>query len=208
MNLVSEAPALLRTKSATIEWIRKMQTFICPQCGCRSTYDPWVESAHCLDCGYKPTGKEWLQKANEISSSQDLDRFVSDIDRLTDKDRIRPDIIAQIYNGTKDIVSGYIIMVRMDDHLYTFDEDAQKLIELCGADLQVEEDFIGVASPTACFLFNDREAFMQRVQDTGYKIGMAQAGVLTCPQCGQVNRIRDIFHLSYQCFQCGYNHPE
>jgi predicted RNA-binding Zn-ribbon protein involved in translation (DUF1610 family) len=31
-----------------------MQTFICPECGHESTYDPWVESAHCDQCGYKP----------------------------------------------------------------------------------------------------------------------------------------------------------
>jgi LSD1 subclass zinc finger protein len=32
-----------------------MQTFTCPQCGHESTYDPWVESAHCAECGYEPT---------------------------------------------------------------------------------------------------------------------------------------------------------
>jgi len=31
-----------------------MQTFTCPQCGHESTYDPWVESAHCDQCGYTP----------------------------------------------------------------------------------------------------------------------------------------------------------
>lgn len=32
-----------------------MQTFACPNCGRGSTYDPWVESAHCDECGYEPT---------------------------------------------------------------------------------------------------------------------------------------------------------
>lgn len=32
-----------------------MQTFTCPNCGHESTYDPWVESAHCDECGYEPT---------------------------------------------------------------------------------------------------------------------------------------------------------
>jgi len=31
-----------------------MQTFVCPQCGHGSTYDPWVESARCAHCGYTP----------------------------------------------------------------------------------------------------------------------------------------------------------
>jgi predicted RNA-binding Zn-ribbon protein involved in translation (DUF1610 family) len=32
-----------------------MQTFTCPNCGHESTYDPWVESAHCDRCGYEPS---------------------------------------------------------------------------------------------------------------------------------------------------------
>jgi hypothetical protein len=28
-----------------------MQAFICPQCSQRSSFDPWVESAHCPLCG-------------------------------------------------------------------------------------------------------------------------------------------------------------
>ena len=32
-----------------------MQTFVCPQCGHQSSYDPWVESAHCTHCGHVPS---------------------------------------------------------------------------------------------------------------------------------------------------------
>lgn len=32
-----------------------MQTFTCPEYEHESTYDPWVESAHCPECGYEPT---------------------------------------------------------------------------------------------------------------------------------------------------------
>ncbi|MBN1889101.1 MAG: hypothetical protein JW850_14000 [Thermoflexales bacterium] len=31
-----------------------MQTFVCPDCGHKSEYDPWIEPAHCPQCGYKP----------------------------------------------------------------------------------------------------------------------------------------------------------
>lgn len=31
-----------------------MQAFVCPDCGHRSEYDPWIEAAHCPKCGYKP----------------------------------------------------------------------------------------------------------------------------------------------------------
>jgi len=31
-----------------------MQTFVCPRCGHQSSYDPWVESAHCTHCGHVP----------------------------------------------------------------------------------------------------------------------------------------------------------
>jgi DNA-directed RNA polymerase subunit RPC12/RpoP len=31
-----------------------MQSFMCPQCGTESSYDPWAESARCPKCGYTP----------------------------------------------------------------------------------------------------------------------------------------------------------
>lgn len=31
-----------------------MQAFICPECGHQTTFDPWIESAHCSQCGYTP----------------------------------------------------------------------------------------------------------------------------------------------------------
>jgi DNA-directed RNA polymerase subunit RPC12/RpoP len=31
-----------------------MQQFICPECGHESSFDPWVESAHCPQCGFRP----------------------------------------------------------------------------------------------------------------------------------------------------------
>jgi hypothetical protein len=31
-----------------------LQTFFCPQCGHRGTFDPWVESAKCANCGHTP----------------------------------------------------------------------------------------------------------------------------------------------------------
>ena len=31
-----------------------MQTFICPECGHTSTYDPWAETARCSKCGHTP----------------------------------------------------------------------------------------------------------------------------------------------------------
>ena len=31
-----------------------MQPFVCPQCGYKSAFDPWVESARCPKCGYIP----------------------------------------------------------------------------------------------------------------------------------------------------------
>jgi len=34
-----------------------MQTFICPQCGHGSTYDPWTGSARCPHCGHTPTSE-------------------------------------------------------------------------------------------------------------------------------------------------------
>jgi hypothetical protein len=34
-----------------------MQTFICPECGKESTYDPWHTSARCPACGYVPPKK-------------------------------------------------------------------------------------------------------------------------------------------------------
>jgi hypothetical protein len=32
-----------------------MQTFICPECSHKSTYDPWTESACCPQCGFAPS---------------------------------------------------------------------------------------------------------------------------------------------------------
>ena len=34
-----------------------MQTFICPQCGHGSAYDPWAGSAHCSHCGHTPSSE-------------------------------------------------------------------------------------------------------------------------------------------------------
>ena len=31
-----------------------MQTFFCPRCGHRGTFDPWVESVQCANCGHTP----------------------------------------------------------------------------------------------------------------------------------------------------------
>jgi hypothetical protein len=36
-------------------WSVRMQTFTCPKCGHKSTYDPWQQSAHCPNCGYAPS---------------------------------------------------------------------------------------------------------------------------------------------------------
>jgi len=32
-----------------------MQSFVCPECGHESTFDPWVESAQCPKCGSAPS---------------------------------------------------------------------------------------------------------------------------------------------------------
>jgi DNA-directed RNA polymerase subunit RPC12/RpoP len=39
-----------------------MQDFVCPQCGHKSTFDPWQESAHCPNCGYQPSERAFLRK--------------------------------------------------------------------------------------------------------------------------------------------------
>ena len=39
-----------------------MQDFVCPQCGHKSSYNPWQESAHCPNCGYQPSEQAFLRK--------------------------------------------------------------------------------------------------------------------------------------------------
>ena len=50
-----------------------MQTFVCPQCGHQSSFDPWIESARCRQCGYTPPKRARLrgQRAcQRVSSHQ------------------------------------------------------------------------------------------------------------------------------------------
>lgn len=57
------------------------QPFICPECGHRSTYDPWVDSARCPQCGFAPpTGKHrrrYLQTMRGHAYQPFLDELLS-----------------------------------------------------------------------------------------------------------------------------------
>ena len=116
-----------------------MQPFVCPQCGHRSSYNPWVESAHCPQCGYEPStdGPVSPLAPERVSSSQDLDRFFSQLDDATTMTPSRDEPVTRIYSLTKEMAPHYIMLVRVDDYLYTFANDARIVIEICGTDVHI-----------------------------------------------------------------------
>ena len=173
------------------------QTFICPQCGWRSTYDPWVESARCPKCGYTPT-----------ADPQALERTPLSADQYAGVVPSRRDPLIDIYLTAKENVPNVIVLVRMDDALYTFEGDAQVVLEVCGTEAQVTENFEGVGAPKVRIPFDRRDVCIARFERAGHHISIAQEGILTCPQCGHKNRTRDVFFPSYECSQCGYVPPE
>jgi DNA-directed RNA polymerase subunit RPC12/RpoP len=185
-----------------------MQTFICPICGQGSTFDPWVESALCPNCGYTPAAAGTTGEPQRVASKPDLNRLPSRLDGLADPTRIPGDPVTRLYNFSKEMVPNYIMLVRVDDHLYTFGDDARTVIAVCGTDLRVDEAFTGVKPPTARMPFDERERYMNQVKEAGHRIGMAKNGILTCAQCGHKNRTKDIFFPSYECAQCGYVPPQ
>lgn len=173
-----------------------MQTFICPECGHKSLFDPWIESAHCTRCNYTPPPLGVLQK--DFTDQSEV------------KFQIAREEITQIYKISKRRAPArsFIVLVRRDDYLYTFGEDAKKLLKVLGRGVEADELFDGVAAPTAQIPFENREPLMGRVAAAGHEIGIAQYGVLTCPQCGRQNLSKDVFFPSYQCQECDYIPPE
>jgi hypothetical protein len=173
-----------------------MQIFICPECGHKSFFDPWVESANCPRCKYIPP-----PPGTQPSGF---------VDQFGEKIPIAREQITQIYQNTKRgaAARSYIILVRRDDHLYTFGEDAVRVIKVLGTETQVNEIFDDVSPPTARIPFESRYDPMARVEAAGHPIGMAPNGILTCPRCGRQNITKDIFFPSYQCPECDYVPPE
>jgi ribosomal protein L37AE/L43A len=173
-----------------------MQTFICPECGHKSFFDPWVESAHCPQCGYTPR-----------PPGEQPEGFM---DQYGESIPIAREELTRIYKTTKEMAStrGFIILVRRDDHLYTFGEDALRLIKILGPGVQVDEVFDGVPAPAARIPFERREGLMKSVEEAGQPIGMAQYAIMTCPRCGRQNLSLEIFFPSYRCTGCGYVPPE
>ncbi|MEW5872740.1 MAG: hypothetical protein AB1894_26005 [Chloroflexota bacterium] len=177
-----------------------MQTFICPQCGAKSSYDPWLESAQCKVCGYAPPPPGSKPVSELLASQAALVKKRDDGQEVLD-----------LYRQGKAFAPDFIILVERGEDFYTFGEDAERLAGVCGGEFLVNDPgntpLQGVEGPIVKLPAEQREGCEARLAKEGLKVGVAGEGLLICPKCGGRNHPSDVFAPAVRCVHCGYIPP-
>lgn len=139
-----------------------MSTFVCPECGHRSTYDPWDEAAHCRRCGYTLSSME-RELACDLFPSLDLPRNAGALSAET---------IGEMYRYLKEQFPGKIALIRRGDFLYAFGDDARTVAEVCGSDLilKMNRTFKELERPTAEMRFAIHDRYVNALSKAGHEV--------------------------------------
>jgi ribosomal protein S27E len=197
-----------------------MPAFMCPECGHKSTYRR-REPAYCPRCGYVPS-PEGSKSLRDLFSALGL-RLKAETLPVTQ--------IVQMYTFMKEQNPDKIILIRQEDALYAFGDDARIVAQVCGSNFLADLTFKGLESPTAKMEFAGHHQYVAPLSKAGHEVVIVDPArwkpltafkparrpspmppqrstqpsfvLFACPACGYRSTY-DPWAESAHCPRCGY----
>jgi DNA-directed RNA polymerase subunit RPC12/RpoP len=166
-----------------------MQTFTCPECGFESTFDPLLESAHCPKCGF----------TRQLPDRPDTAELLAPSHLLAGREPV-----VDLYQSAKKEAPFTVILVRQDDRLYTFGEDAQALARVFGRGVLQTDPIQGSRPPTARIPVEQRFRAIGALKQVRRQVKIADRAILTCAGCGRRTLSQEVFAPAARCSRCGF----